>query len=248
MEERNPLLSHQGNYGTSNQEETSVSAVGPDELPPPYTPSPSGVPMVTCRVCQAMIDISGKVDQHVVKCVQCNEATPIKNAPAGKKYVRCPCNCLLICKGSSQRIACPRPHCKRIINLSNPSSTLAGGTGGNPSSSLHHVPGMCRVTCAHCHDTFIFNTLNNALARCPHCRKVSSVGPEFARCRSIVFLVPGLVCVCIGAALTITTLQYTQTYPGIYVAYIVAFLIALILFYRTLYYCSMKISLIEGPL
>ena len=32
--------------------------------------------------------------------------------------------------------------------------------------------GMCRVTCAHCHDTFLFNTLNNALARCPHCRFV----------------------------------------------------------------------------
>lgn len=31
--------------------------------------------MVTCRVCQAMIDISGKRDQHVVKCCQCNEAT-----------------------------------------------------------------------------------------------------------------------------------------------------------------------------
>ena len=56
-------------------EGTIVSAVGPDELPPPYTPSSSGVPMVTCRVCQAMIDISGKVDQHVVKCNQCNEAT-----------------------------------------------------------------------------------------------------------------------------------------------------------------------------
>lgn len=60
---------------TGGTEGTIVSPVGPDELPPPYTPSSSGVPMVTCRVCQAMIDISGKVDQHVVKCNQCNEAT-----------------------------------------------------------------------------------------------------------------------------------------------------------------------------
>lgn len=55
---------------------STVSAIGPDEVPPPYeSSSQCGKPMVTCRVCQAMIDISGKRDQHVVKCCQCNEAT-----------------------------------------------------------------------------------------------------------------------------------------------------------------------------
>lgn len=55
---------------------STVSAVGPDELPPSYeSSSQCGMHMVTCRVCQAMIDISGKRDQHVVKCCQCNEAT-----------------------------------------------------------------------------------------------------------------------------------------------------------------------------
>lgn len=30
---------------------------------------------VTCRVCQEMIDVNGKREQHVVKCNRCNEAT-----------------------------------------------------------------------------------------------------------------------------------------------------------------------------
>ncbi|KAK1126812.1 hypothetical protein K0M31_004433 [Melipona bicolor] len=220
---------------------STVSAVGPDELPPPYesgSGNQCGMHMVTCRVCQAMIDISGKRDQHVVKCGQCNEATPIRNAPPGKKYVRCPCNCLLICKSSSQRIACPRPNCKRIINLA-PSPI---------TPPVLSMPGMCRVCCAHCHDTFLFNTLNNALARCPHCRKISSVGPDFARGRGIAFCIVGLVALVIAIAVTVGTHTYAKSSGGIYVAYLCAFLLALLGFGRSVYYCTMKISMIEGPM
>uniref|UniRef100_A0A8C3LZE3 Phosphatidylinositol-4,5-bisphosphate 4-phosphatase n=1 Tax=Chrysolophus pictus TaxID=9089 RepID=A0A8C3LZE3_CHRPC len=85
------------------------------ELPPPYTaiasPDASGVPVINCRVCQSLINLDGKLHQHVVKRTVCNEATPIKNPPSGKKYVRCQCNCLLICKDTSRKIGCPRPNC-----------------------------------------------------------------------------------------------------------------------------------------
>lgn len=50
--------------------------MGPDEVPPSYHQGATdGIPMVTCRVCQSMIDITTKRDQHVVKCNHCNEAT-----------------------------------------------------------------------------------------------------------------------------------------------------------------------------
>lgn len=64
-------------------QQTTTSSIGPDELPPPYTSNEDrGLPMVTCRVCSAMIDISWKREQHVVKCNQCNEATVRKSDPS----------------------------------------------------------------------------------------------------------------------------------------------------------------------
>ncbi|KAI5694714.1 hypothetical protein M8J76_014432 [Diaphorina citri] len=235
--ERKPLLA---DNGSTNYNEIGQNPIPPDELPPPYQASqPGQVPMVTCRVCQAMIDISGKRDQHVVKCVHCNEATPVKNAPAGKKYVRCPCNCLLICKSSSIRIACPRVNCKRIINLA-PSPIT-------PPTNLS--PGMSRVICVHCSDAFMFNTLNNALARCPHCRKVSSVGPDFARGRSTLFFTLGIFFLLLGICVTYGSYKYAiSNGGGIYIAYIGAFIIALVSLIRGVYYYTMKISNIEGPL
>ncbi|EYB83594.1 hypothetical protein Y032_0332g2743 [Ancylostoma ceylanicum] len=47
---------------------------------------PSGA-TVTCRVCDEQIELNGRDSQHVVKCSSCHEATPIRPAPAGKKWV-----------------------------------------------------------------------------------------------------------------------------------------------------------------
>lgn len=96
---------------------------------------------------QEQIDISAKRDQHVVKCQRCGEATPIKHAPPGRKYVRCQCKCLLICKTTSSRIACPRAGCDVVINF-----LPAEPPSVNPISTPN---GHSRVQCAYCRDTFL---------------------------------------------------------------------------------------------
>ncbi|XP_050664522.1 type 1 phosphatidylinositol 4,5-bisphosphate 4-phosphatase [Leptidea sinapis] len=212
---------------------STISPIGPDELPPPY--QQAGMPMVACRVCQAMIDISGKREQHVVKCSDCNEATPIRNAPPGKKYVRCPCNCLLICKSSSQRIACPRANCKRIINLA-PSPV---------TPPVPTLPGMRRVICGHCQDTFLYQILKKAPVRCPHCRKVSSVG-KVKNKRGVMFGVLAVIVFAIALGVTLGTLSAAKTHGGgVYVAYVGAFILALLLGSRSIYYFTMKESKYE---
>lgn len=49
------------------------------ENPPPYSPLTSpesgSAPVISCRVCQSLISVEGKIHQHVVKCGVCNEAT-----------------------------------------------------------------------------------------------------------------------------------------------------------------------------
>uniref|UniRef100_A0A4W5KSR9 Phosphatidylinositol-4,5-bisphosphate 4-phosphatase n=1 Tax=Hucho hucho TaxID=62062 RepID=A0A4W5KSR9_9TELE len=77
---------------------------------------------------------------------------PIKNPPTGKKYVRCPCNCLLICKDSSRRIGCPRPNCRRIINLS-PVMVIPEEQPAQPALPVQ--PEGTRVVCGHCGNTFL---------------------------------------------------------------------------------------------
>lgn len=225
------------------------------DQPPPYATivASAAGPEVGCNVCGTKIDIASKKDQHVVKCDSCNEATPIRDPPPGKKYVRCPCNCLLICKGSALRIACPRQNCKRIISLADgPDQTASTSAdqdqlSGRPAPLVSSAPGMCRVTCGHCQDSFLFNTLSNQLARCPFCRKLSSVGPEFARTRGIVFAVLFLILLCIGIGAVFGTQSYLSQSRGLYALYAGIFVVDALLLFRSLYYLTMKVSFIEIP-
>lgn len=191
--------------------------------------------MINCRVCQAMINIEGKQHLHVVKCSVCQEATPIKAPPPGKRYVRCPCNCLLVCRSTAQRIACPRPNCRRVINVGTPQMVA---TVRSPNSR--------RVTCAYCQDVFIFNLGATVLARCPHCRKVSAVGSNFVRRKGWLCLTLGLIFLGLGIGVTVGTYEYAHEHGGVYVAWFGAFIAGIIFLVRSFFYLNIRTSMVAA--
>ncbi|KAH9515741.1 Type 2 phosphatidylinositol 4,5-bisphosphate 4-phosphatase [Bulinus truncatus] len=220
-----PYNPSEEDYAASN---TALQQVGADELPPPYTPTlQGGIPMINCKVCQAIISLEGKQHLFVVKCSVCSEATPIRAAPPGKKYIRCPCNLLLVCRSGATKILCPRETCKRIITLSSPAD--------------HFQPVTSRYTCAYCGQIFMLRIIRK-FARCPHCRKLSSIGDHFARTRGHIFLFLGLLFICAAVGITVGTFEAAKGHGGIYVSWIGGFLIGLVFLIRAIYYYSVRTS------
>ncbi|KAI1726124.1 transmembrane protein 55A domain-containing protein [Ditylenchus destructor] len=224
---------------TSHSEQVGINPIVNVDVTGEDTPAlmRSG-PTVTCRVCEAEITLEGRTGQHVVRCQSCNEVTPIRAAPPGKKYVRCPCNCLLVCKASSNRIACPRPNCRRVITLV---ATAPVGT------AVRAPAGTCRVQCAHCREMFMFNTLSNTVAHCPHCKESSSVGRRYARSRALIYG----ICFTISLLMTIGIIMGTHSMDPPFlkiVFWLGLFACTGFCAYRFYYFMRLKISQVLGPI
>lgn len=212
----------------------SLPTEGTAAAPPPYTPntnsgSSQGSQFVQCRVCNNVIQVALGTRSRVVKCQGCNEATPISSPPPGKKYVRCPCNCLLTCSATATRVICPRENCKRVIGV--------GAMNIRPSLNNDRI----RVVCGCCARSILWPR-NAAVARCPHCRRTTYIDRSWMKRRAFVCLAIGIILFLIGIAVTGGTAIFVAQHAGIVVVYIGAFISGIGFFIRSAFYFAMKQS------
>ncbi|BFZ13376.1 hypothetical protein BsWGS_16415 [Bradybaena similaris] len=205
------------------------------ELPPPYTPSAQGnIAVINCKVCQTIISLDGRQHSYVVKCPVCNEATPLRAAPPGKKYIRCTCNLLLICQSGATKIRCPREICKRVLTLP------------RTDTELSNLPVVPRYLCAYCNQIFALEVFTK-LTRCPHCRRLTSVGDNYARARGHAYFVGGSVFLGISLALIILTYNSVSEHIGVVVAWIGGFFLGVMFITQGVYYYRVRTSPVAPP-
>lgn len=118
----------------------------------------------------------------------------------------------------------------------------------------------------------MFNTLVNSVANCPHCKKTyvllqaivqpfytetfsSSVGARYARTRALIYFVAALIALIFSIGFTVSpipllhnasrNIQIGTVHTGgfvVYIIWVLAYAGTIFLFYRFVYYATLKIS------
>lgn len=195
--------------------------------------------LITCKVCNGFIDLVGRRHQSVVKCESCQEATPIRRPPKGKKFVRCDCKCLLVVREGALRISCPRESCKK--------TTYLISTSTNNRALI--------FTCPYCYSPFGFeldeeqSSNGTHLVKCPHfhCKQISAVGGrDLARKWAMLFFMLSIAFFGVGFGLVFSTTKTVEPFNGsLYIAYIGNFMVGLVCFLRGYHYWAIKMSVAE---
>ncbi|XP_023998727.2 type 2 phosphatidylinositol 4,5-bisphosphate 4-phosphatase [Salvelinus sp. IW2-2015] len=86
----------------------------------------------------------------------------------------------------------------------------------------------------------------NTLAKCPHCKKISSVGSALPRRRCCAYITVGMICIFIGVGLTVGTQDFASRYHATYVSWAFSYLLGLICLIRACYWGAIKVSYPEN--
>nr|XP_028592386.1 type 2 phosphatidylinositol 4,5-bisphosphate 4-phosphatase isoform X1 [Podarcis muralis] len=133
-----------------------------------------------------------------------------------------------------------QPKSRRIINLG-PVMLIPEEQPAQPAIPVQ--PEGTRVVCGHCGNTFLWMELRfNTLAKCPHCKKISSVGCALPRRRCCAYITIGMIFIFIGVGLTVGTQDFARNFHATYVSWAIAYLLGLVCLIRACYWGAIKVS------
>ncbi|KAA0192599.1 hypothetical protein FBUS_07797, partial [Fasciolopsis buskii] len=82
----------------------------------------------------------------------------------------------------------------------------------------------------------------NSTLTCPHCKRLTSVGPEFSRNRKRIFFSYALVLLTIGLSTTISTYLCRHLTGGVYSVQVGLLFSGLVMFFKAYQYQLMPVS------
>lgn len=219
----------------SKDSSNRVMALTEEDIPPVFHRVPGhSFPGIKCMVCSNYIDITRREKQYAIKCHQCLELTPLRKPSSDKKqYIRCVCNCLLLCQMDEKKVICPKPQCLKVLEIRAPTR--------EDRYPLHAI-GTVQVICAFCGNVFLYNTYEHKLASCPHCMTRSSVQKAYIHNRAMGFIIAAICQFIISVSLTVETIHLTGRYPGIISFYVFLFSATVLFLLGAINYLMMKVS------
>ncbi|KAF7255210.1 hypothetical protein EG68_08427 [Paragonimus skrjabini miyazakii] len=196
--------------------------------------------LIFCQVCGHIIEIPLSYSRLVVLCSNCRESTPARPPPSDRRFFRCCCGRLILVPVYVRSVICPRPGCRQLLllpaatameyseltrNQSVQTQSPSESRGDleleiGPSQKHDTTEGTrpIELRCGFCYYRFFapnsFGLTSDA--KCPHCKHVTSVGPDFARIRALRLLEYALVALAVAIVTSVVTYVYRERTGGLY--------------------------------
>ncbi|KER19324.1 hypothetical protein T265_11868 [Opisthorchis viverrini] len=189
---------------------------------------------------------------------------PSRPPPSGRRFFRCPCGRLILVPMYVPCVNCPRPGCRRLLLLpatkaaefteltrtqsAQAATDMRGGTPVESGLITTNWPNEgirpIELRCGYCYYRFFAPGALRLTsdAKCPQCKRLTSVGPDFARIRASRLLIYAVLAFTAAIIPSVVTYVYREEIEGHYCSILGLGLAGLIMSIKSIQYYRMPVS------
>ncbi|CAL8102543.1 unnamed protein product [Calicophoron daubneyi] len=244
---------------TSANDQIRAFAIPSSCRPPPASVSQTLGRLIFCQVCGHLLEIPLNSSKLIVQCNFCHESTPSRPPPSDRRFFRCTCGLLLLVPVYVHSVECPRARCRRLLLL--PATTVVelperqshsqiqitaddALSISSEATELRRNGRPIELRCGACYRRFFEPDALGLTSdvQCPFCKRLTSVGPDFARGRAISMCIYASILLVISLTVTITTYCLREKMVGLHSIQLGMSVGSLLMFLLALNYYNMPVS------